>query len=715
MHGLNITNALQLQLRLSEHEGSWAQVLAGHDLNCRIIAASSRNNNGRRVRKMGDSEYVKSQARIMKSLRRLGCLHTLDLYAKSLSSDVEAIRPELAEAQFEAAWRSGQWDLSTEFLQGEITNNEAAKEGHHDNDSRVDSAVLSLTLDGKFHKDVHSSLRALSSGDLQVAFSLVQAAGSRLVRSSVAECPESADTMNRIIIRLRSLHDIYNSLVLCNNVKQDPELLDEQLKCLEEEWSRTLLVNYSSLGGKTDMENITPYSISEPLLAVRGTILRAFGYKEALAKQLLLTVTIARKAGAFDEALQAVRELRLVAETTQRPSDAKRCSNSVLHSSLATWKVEEAKLSWAMGRKTAAIALAKSLIEGYSPKIKLARLQNEVCDEAGHVAHLPPTMNSAPDIFFEVLTLLSKWQHQTRSESSNQVYAQMFSAVRGMTKSVLTADVKNNRKIAKAYFRLATFAYSQYKSIDARLKSTEWLKQEELKRLNEEEYFRLEQQLRTTRDNVAMRSSNKAKWEQEVRELTRKVQPLHTQVTADCEESTTLVLSLDNWLVLTIQNYRRSLNCGDFYVRRAVFRFFELWINNCGGSSDRSREYSDDVAPILNSEIRKVIDTVLTHNWLELTHQIVSRLGVDGVDESYMQNMTDLVMKMASDHPYHVLYNVFAQMRSSATDDPKVIVANEIIERIRNKDGKFRPMIEQMEKMIEAYILLAQNRIDKSK
>ena len=70
-----------------------------------------------------------------------------------------------------------------------------------------------LTLDGKFHKDVHSSLRALSSGDL-VAFSLVQAAGSRLVRSSVAECPESADTMNRIIIRLRSLHDIYNSLVL---------------------------------------------------------------------------------------------------------------------------------------------------------------------------------------------------------------------------------------------------------------------------------------------------------------------------------------------------------------------------------------------------------------------------------------------------------------------------------------------------------------------
>ena len=715
MHGLNRTNALQLQLRMSEHEGSWEQVLAGHDLNCRINAASSRNNNEQRAQKGDNSEYVKSQARIMKSLRRLGCLHTLDLYAKSLSSDVETIRPELAEAQFEAAWRSGQWDLSSEFLQGEITNNEATKDGHNDNESSCDSALFSLTLDGKFHKDVHSSLRALSSGDLQVAFSLVQAAGSRLVRSSVAECPESADTMNRTIIRLRSLHDIFNSLVLCNNVKQDPQLLDEQLKCLEEEWSRTLLVNYSSLGGKTNMENTTPYSISEPLLAVRGTILRAFGYKEALAKQLILTATIARKAGAFDEALQAVRELRLVAETTPRPSDAKMCGNSVLHSSLADWKVEEAKLFWAKGRKTAAIALAKSLIEGYSPKIKLARLQNEVCDEEGHVAYFPPAMNSAPDSFFEILTLLSKWQHQTRSESSNQVYAQMFSAVRGMTKNVTTSKVKNNRKVAKAYFRLATFAYSQYKSIDTRLKSTEWQKQEELKRLNEEEYLRLEHQLRTTRNDVALRSSNKAKWEQQVRELARKVQPLHTQVTKDCEESTRLALILDNWLVLTIQNYRRSLNCGVFYARRAVFRIFELWINNCGGMTDRTRDYSDDVATILNSEIRKVIDTVLTHNWLELTHQIVSRLGVDGVDETYMQNMTDLVMKMASDHPYHVLYHVFAQMRSSAIDDRKAIVAKEIIERIRNKDGKFRHIIEQMEQMIEAYILLAQNRIDKTK
>ena len=185
MHGLNRTNALQLQLRMSEHEGSWEQVLAGHDLNCRINAASSRNNNERRAQKGDNSEYVKSQARIMKSLRRLGCLHTLDLYAKSLSSDVETIRPELAEAQFEAAWRSGQWDLSSEFLQGEITNNEATKDGHNDNESSCDSALFSLTLDGKFHKDVHSSLRALSSGDLQVAFSLVQA---RIQTSSQLSC-----------------------------------------------------------------------------------------------------------------------------------------------------------------------------------------------------------------------------------------------------------------------------------------------------------------------------------------------------------------------------------------------------------------------------------------------------------------------------------------------------------------------------------------------
>ena len=142
-----------------------------------------------------------------------------------------------------------------------------------------------------------------------------------------------------------------------------------------------------------------------------------------------------------------------------------------------------------------------------------------------------------------------------------------------MTKNVTTSKVKNNRKVAKAYFRLATFAYSQYKSIDTRLKSTEWQKQEELKRLNEEEYLRLEHQLRTTRNDVALRSSNKAKWEQQVRELARKVQPLHTQVTKDCEESTRLALILDNWLVLTIQNYRRSLNCGFSMLGEQFFEF----------------------------------------------------------------------------------------------------------------------------------------------
>ena len=45
MHGLNRTN-VAVTIKIDEHEGSWAQVLAGHDLNCRIIAASSRNNNG---------------------------------------------------------------------------------------------------------------------------------------------------------------------------------------------------------------------------------------------------------------------------------------------------------------------------------------------------------------------------------------------------------------------------------------------------------------------------------------------------------------------------------------------------------------------------------------------------------------------------------------------------------------------------------------------
>ena len=157
----------------------------------------------------------------------------------------------------------------------------------------------------------------------------------------------------------------------------------------------------------------------------------------------------------------------------------------------------------------------------------------------------------------------------------------MFSAVRGMTKNVTTSKVKNNRKVAKAYFRLATFAYSQYKSIDTRLKSTEWQKQEELKRLNEEEYLRLEHQLRTTRNDVALRSSNKAKWEQQVRELARKVQPLHTQVTKDCEESTRLAF-LRQLVSLNDSKLPKELKLWGFLCSESSFSNFrtmdkQLW------------------------------------------------------------------------------------------------------------------------------------------
>lgn len=722
MHGLNRTNALQLQLRLSEHEGSWAQVLAGHDLNCRIIANSK--NSGLKVMK---NEYVKSQARIMKSLRRLGCLHSLDLYAKSLKSDIEVIRPELAEAQFEAAWRSGQWDLSSEFLRGGISHETVKNgEGKEDSGASSDSTLLSLTLDGKFHKDVHASLRALSSGDLQVAFSLVQAAGSRLVRSSVAECPESADTMNRTIIRLRSLQDIYKSLILCNNVKQEPQCLEAQLQNLEQEWSQTLLVNFSSHGETSRIDQIVPYSISEPLLAVRGTILRSLGHTEALAKQLISSATIARKAGAFDEALQAVRELRLIAETTPRPGDAKLCNISVLHSPLATWKIEEAKLSWAMGRKTTAISLAKSIIEEYSPHVKLAQILNLTKDENGTILSgmlFPKQMKDFPENYFALLALLSKWQHQTRSESSNQVYAQNFCAMHGHTvyyanlrSAGLFPDDNKIKKLSKAYFRLADFAYSQYKSINARMKSSEWKEQERLKRMNKQECLRLQHQLALLKNNTSLRSSNKAQWELEIREMSRKLAPLTIQVSQDTDETDTLTVQLDNWLVTSIQNYRRTLSWGDFYVRRAIFRLFELWINNSGGVMDRSREYCDDVATILNFEVKRAIESIPTYNWIELTHQIVSRLGVEGADECYEENMFDLVYKMAAEHPYHVLYHVFAQIKSSAEYDPKFVTASRIIERLRDRDrGRYKLIIEQMEKMIEAYILLAQCRIDKTK
>ena len=94
------THALPIQMRLYEHEGAWSQALAGHD-------AALRRAEGERASGFGGAD---ARARLVDTLRRMGCLHVLDVYVRSLPAE-EAAAPEIAEARFEAAWRAGRWDL----------------------------------------------------------------------------------------------------------------------------------------------------------------------------------------------------------------------------------------------------------------------------------------------------------------------------------------------------------------------------------------------------------------------------------------------------------------------------------------------------------------------------------------------------------------------------------------------------------------------------
>ena len=175
-------------MRLYEHEGAWSQALAGHD-------AALRRSEGERAIVVGGDE---ARARLVDTLRRMGCLHVLDVYVRSLPAE-EAAAPEIAEARFEAAWRAGRWDLPAE-----------------DAAAAAAAARVDADPDAGFHRGLHAALATLRAGNVAAASAGLDAIRGSLVRRATAEGAEAEETARAAVVRLRMLDDVADAARLWN-------------------------------------------------------------------------------------------------------------------------------------------------------------------------------------------------------------------------------------------------------------------------------------------------------------------------------------------------------------------------------------------------------------------------------------------------------------------------------------------------------------------
>jgi ataxia telangiectasia mutated family protein len=148
-----------------------------------------------------------------------------------------------------------------------------------------------------------------------------------------------------------------------------------------------------------------------------------------------------------------------------------------------------------------------------------------------------------------------------------------------------------------------------------------------------------------------------------------------------------------------------------------------LWFTHCGGGNTRLKSKTETLKVIkaVNAELEKLINrpTIPSYVFIELSHQIVSRLGsLCAPENDFIKVLEQLVLRIMRDHPYHVLYQIQALTRGDrvaragvCAANEKIVAAKRLLDSYGAESNDRKMMLSQMERLIEAYIHIAQMKL----
>ena len=676
LYGLLCSNSLELQLRLSEHEGHWDRALAGYDL----LRSSGEN--------IGTHDGQHSVP-MMRSLRELGCSHLLRAYSKALSDD-ELAAPEMKELQYEAAWRAGIWTLPTGI-------------------TRTQHSTTS-----EFNQSLHAALRALDRNDTACAIYETNRSRAHILEKAISEQAESADAMNVTIMKLRMLDDIRDAAQLWRYFDSDADV----------EVKKRALISMNDCWRSRHVKD-APFKLIEQSLALQGILFQLAGLYDNYAQHMTRTSMLARKAGHITEGVQAIRNLRIMHGRDQTKSD-------MISLGTSPWRVEEAKLLWAEGKSEAAISVVNSIVQSMRPGQNLLlsspkRSENASAPPSARFFELVCLLSKwqARARSESSKVILSKFLDCVSGMTAAYADIMKGKGVHEAKCAVIYSkdglnDVTSVRLLSRVHFRLAQFTDAQYRHLEDRLKSPEWARYERLRKRNEDELVRLKCEKDTKYLALVGKKKGTGAYEaiaNEINSITGRVYPLERQVSNDREEAMGMHGEHRNALITALQGYRRSLEAGGWNAQETVFRMISLWFTHCAGVSTNSLS-GGTLTSAVNGEIEKLITRgarIPSQIFLELSHQIISRLGTPcNAENNFIQLLEHLVFRLIRDHPYHVIYQIQALTRGDRVSragvrspSEKIAAAKRLLEKYGSKYPEKRMMLSQMERLIEAYIRIA--------
>ncbi|XP_048500072.1 serine/threonine-protein kinase ATM isoform X3 [Beta vulgaris subsp. vulgaris] len=434
LYGIIQSHKLTSQILTFEHEGNWSKALEYYDLQVRLETLENSQNyashdSSRAFSRASTSESElgvkqrKPYKGVIRSLQQIGCAHILGLYCEGLASRRGEFQHDLefVELQYEAAWRSGNWDFSM-FNIGDAS-----------------MALNQTTRTDRFNQNLHSCLRALQEGDSSEYYKELKDSKQELVLSLYHTSEESTEYIYSTIVKLQTLDHLgmtwdmrwrslckgTNSWAEKRNVFSEPAIpaLDE-LSSLNTQWNN--IVKQTQLH----------MNLLEPFVAFRKVLLQILGCKDCTVQHLLQSSSILRKGSMFSQAAGCLHEFKFM------------CMQFGGQNTSLYWcgRLEEAKLLRAQGRQEMAINLAKYIAD-----------ENQSSEEAS-----------------EVHRLVGKWLAETRSSNSRTILEKYLKRAVTFAEDLKAVNRKSLDRKCQTRFHLAHYADALFRSHEDRLNSSEW-------------------------------------------------------------------------------------------------------------------------------------------------------------------------------------------------------------------------------------------------
>ncbi|KAF3772764.1 Serine/threonine-protein kinase [Nymphaea thermarum] len=525
--------ALPSQIITYEHEGNWSKALENYDLLARTAQMKQGDDyitnkmaeRSKRCHSLMLYEAEKGTAcfetykGLMRALQQTGCTHVLDLYCQGLTTQGDRFLQDedFTELQYEAAWRTGNWDFASLSLDESLL--------HLDEQLFVEN--------NHFNRNLHCCLRALQEGDPRQYRTCLLNSKQELVMSIAEASKESAEDINSSIIKLQILDHLTQawflrwvpsdkkgySIQTIQKISAEPLIPDNsQLEWLNKDWK--LIVKQTQLH----------QDLLEPFISFRRVLLQILNCRTSTMEHLLQSASIFRKGGRFSLATSALQEFKVLTAEVE--------AESQIICSLG--RIEEAKLLRAQGQHDFAINLARYILQHY-------HLRNETCD---------------------VFRLTGKWLAETRSTkvfftyifhhcSSRTILEQYLKRAVDLSELNSCNEEKNMARQCQANFQLAHYADTLFRGCEERLCSSEWQAAMRLRRHKAKELEALIKRLKCLTKGEKI-------------DYSVKIQDLQKQLAMDAEEANKLKDDRDNFLNLALEGYKRCLVVGDKYDMRVL-------------------------------------------------------------------------------------------------------------------------------------------------